>query len=94
MSVSVEQHGHVAVISLARPEVRNAVDGPTAQALADAFRTFDADPELRVAVFRGPTARFVRGPISRRLPQRRARTSWRQRAMAPWGHRACFSPSR
>ncbi|GHD09563.1 putative enoyl-coa hydratase/isomerase [Halioglobus japonicus] len=61
MSVSVEQHGHVAVISLARPEVRNAVDGPTAQALADAFRTFDADPELRVAVFRGANGTFCAG---------------------------------
>ncbi len=33
-----------------RPERRNAVDGATAQALYDAFKTFDADDALDVAV--------------------------------------------
>ena len=46
MPVTIERQGAIAVITLARPDVRNAVDGPTAQALADAFREFDADPEL------------------------------------------------
>ena len=43
MTVKIERSGPVTTILLARPEVRNAVDGPTAQALADAFRAFEAD---------------------------------------------------
>ncbi|MEE8509157.1 MAG: enoyl-CoA hydratase, partial [Myxococcota bacterium] len=38
--VRLESHGPVAVITIDRPEVRIAVDGPTATALADAFRRF------------------------------------------------------
>ena len=42
-----------AIVTIDRPEVRNAVDGPTAAALADAFRRFDADAELAAAVLTG-----------------------------------------
>ena len=42
-SVRVERDGPVTVVTIDRPEVRNAVDRRTAQALADAFRAFDAD---------------------------------------------------
>jgi enoyl-CoA hydratase len=41
--------------------VRNAVDGPTAQALADAFRRFDADADLAVAVLTGAGGTFCAG---------------------------------
>ncbi len=50
MTIRAEHHGAVTTIILDRPEVRNAVDGPTAQALADAMRAFDADPAARAAV--------------------------------------------
>ena len=50
MSVHVTHDGPVCIVTIDRPEVRNAVDGPTAQLLADAFRAFDADPTLAVAV--------------------------------------------
>ncbi|HEY9239894.1 MAG TPA: enoyl-CoA hydratase, partial [Burkholderiaceae bacterium] len=43
-SVLVERDGPVWTVTLNRPEVRNAVDGPTARLLAAAFREFDADP--------------------------------------------------
>ena len=43
-TVKTEQHGRVTVVSIDRPEVRNAVDGATATALAAAFRRFDEDP--------------------------------------------------
>jgi enoyl-CoA hydratase len=46
---------------LSRPHARNAVDGPTAAALADAFRTFDADPEAAVAVLHGEGGTFCAG---------------------------------
>lgn len=48
-------------VSINRPECRNAVDRPTAKALADAFRAFDADPELRVAILSGAGGHFCAG---------------------------------
>jgi enoyl-CoA hydratase len=61
MSVRVETDGPVAVVTIDRPEVRNAVDRPTAAALADAFRAFDADPDRRVAVLTGAGGHFCAG---------------------------------
>ena len=48
-------------VTIQRPEVRNAVDGPTSEALADAFRGFQADPELSVAILRGAGGNFCAG---------------------------------
>ena len=42
-TVTIDRDGEIWTVTLNRPEVRNAVDGPTARALADAFRAFDAD---------------------------------------------------
>jgi enoyl-CoA hydratase len=53
--------GPVAVITIDRPEVANAIDRPTATALADAFRTFDADDALAVAVLSGANDTFCAG---------------------------------
>jgi enoyl-CoA hydratase len=61
MSVRVERDGPVTTVVLSRPEARNAVDGPTAAALADAFRTFDADGEASVAVLWGEGGTFCSG---------------------------------
>lgn len=60
-TIRVHDVGPVRVIALHRPEVRNAVDGPTATALADAFRAFDADPSARVAVLTGEGGTFCAG---------------------------------
>ena len=49
-TVKYETDGPVAIVTIDRPEVRNAVDGPTAGQLADAFRRFDRDDDLAVAV--------------------------------------------
>jgi len=51
--VGVDIRGRIWVVSLRRPQRRNAVDRPTAQALADAFRAFDADADADVAVLHG-----------------------------------------
>jgi enoyl-CoA hydratase len=51
----------VAVITLLRPECRNAVDGPTAAQLREAFERFEADASLRVAVFTGGGGHFCAG---------------------------------
>ena len=60
-SVRVERSGPVFTVLLSRPERRNAVDGPTAAALAAAFREFEADPEARVAVLHGEGGTFCAG---------------------------------
>ncbi|MGW0148553.1 crotonase/enoyl-CoA hydratase family protein [Streptomyces sp. NPDC003333] len=61
MPVRVERQGHVTTVVLSRPEVRNAVDGPTAAALAAAFREFEADDGARVAVLWGEGGTFCAG---------------------------------
>jgi enoyl-CoA hydratase len=48
-------------VLLCRPERRNAVDGATAAALADAFRAFEADPDAGVAVLHGEGGVFCSG---------------------------------
>jgi len=59
--VRVTTDGPVTTVLLARPERRNAVDGPTAAALAAAFRAFDADPEAAVAILHGEGGVFCAG---------------------------------
>ncbi len=61
MSVRVERSGPVTTVVLDRPEARNAVDGPTAAALADAFKAFDADQDAAVAVLYGAGGTFCAG---------------------------------
>jgi enoyl-CoA hydratase len=61
MSVSVTITDRIAVIRMLRPERRNAVDAATAKSLADAFRAFDADQGLDVAVFTGADDVFCAG---------------------------------
>lgn len=60
-SVRSEKLGPVTVVTLDRPQVRNAVDAPTARALYDAFVAFEADAEARVAVFHGAHGHFCAG---------------------------------
>ncbi|MEJ5989943.1 crotonase/enoyl-CoA hydratase family protein [Ramlibacter sp. PS3R-8] len=60
-SLQVEQVGAVTVVTLQRPEVRNAVDGDTARRLHEAFVAFDDDPGARVAVFHGAHGHFCAG---------------------------------
>ncbi|MEM0928296.1 MAG: crotonase/enoyl-CoA hydratase family protein [Pseudomonadota bacterium] len=61
MTITYETDGVVAIITINRPERRNAVDMPTAQALYEAFKTFDADDGLSVAVFTGAGGAFCAG---------------------------------
>jgi enoyl-CoA hydratase len=61
MSVRVERLGAVTVVTLDRPEVRNAVDDEHARALYDAFVAFDADPDASVAVLHGAGGSFCAG---------------------------------
>jgi enoyl-CoA hydratase/carnithine racemase len=60
-TVRVEHDGPVTIVTIDRPAARNAVDAPTAAALADAFRAFDADPARAVAVLTGAGGTFCSG---------------------------------
>ena len=59
--ITLEKTGPITTITLSRPEVKNAVDGPTAAALADAFRAFDADDSALVGVLHGANGTFCAG---------------------------------
>ena len=60
-TVRYDGDGPVAIITIDRPQVRNAVDGATAAALADAFRRFDGDAALAAAVLTGAGGTFCAG---------------------------------
>lgn len=60
-AVRVEKKGHVTTVILSRPDVKNAVDRKTADALAEAFAAFEADEEARAAVFWGAHGTFCAG---------------------------------
>jgi len=60
-TVSSERDGRIAIMTIERPERRNAVDGATAAALYDAFKAFDADDSLDVAVLTGRGGYFCAG---------------------------------
>ena len=61
MSVLIETAGPVWTVIIDRLEARNAVDGPTAQALSDAFRAFDEDDAAAAAVLTGAGGTFCAG---------------------------------
>jgi enoyl-CoA hydratase len=61
MTINVEHEGRVTIVTINRPAARNAVDGPTAALLADAFRAFDADDAHDVAVLTGAGGYFCAG---------------------------------
>jgi len=60
-TVRIERDGPVFTVLVSRPSRRNAVDGATARALADAFREFDADADAAVAVLHGEGGVFCAG---------------------------------
>ncbi|NIL54380.1 crotonase/enoyl-CoA hydratase family protein [Streptomyces sp. 2BBP-J2] len=72
MPVRIERRGAVTTVVLSRPEARNAVDGPTAAELADAFRALEADEEARAAVLWGEGGTFCAGADLKALGTERA----------------------
>lgn len=60
-SVQTQVNDEVLIVTINRPEARNAVDGPTAQALAAAFRSFDSDDRFSVAIVTGAGGTFCAG---------------------------------
>lgn len=61
MTVRSEKDGNIVTVVIDRPGRRNAVDRDTAHALIDAFRAFEADDELDVAILWGAGGTFCAG---------------------------------
>jgi enoyl-CoA hydratase len=61
MTLLIETTDRITTITINRPHARNAVDGPTAFALFDAFNAFDADPNADVAILAGADGNFCAG---------------------------------
>ncbi|MFN3835640.1 MAG: crotonase/enoyl-CoA hydratase family protein [Glycocaulis sp.] len=61
MTIRYETNARIEIITIDRPERRNAVDGPTAKALADAFRRFEADDSADIAILTGAGGTFCAG---------------------------------
>ena len=61
MSVAIDHHGPVTIVTIDRPATRNAIDPPTAEALVSAFDAFEADRASAVAVLTGAGGTFSSG---------------------------------
>jgi enoyl-CoA hydratase len=83
--VLVTHHGAITVITINRQQARNAVDRATAQALADAFRAFDADAGARVAVLHGAHATFCAGADLKAMNDAERRNRLEPEGDAPMG---------
>ncbi|MDO8913422.1 MAG: crotonase/enoyl-CoA hydratase family protein [Phenylobacterium sp.] len=84
-TVSVETIGRIAVVTIERPDARNAVDAPTAQQLYEAFKGFDADPNLDVAVLQGRGGTFCAGADLKGVSQGHGNPLHREGDLGPMG---------
>lgn len=73
--IHYQTDGSIVVITLDRPEVANAIDRPTAEDLAAAFRRFDADEALSLAVLTGANGKFCAGADLKAMREDPSRTS-------------------
>src|SRR6266446_2415317 len=84
-TVLFDTDGEVAVVTINRPEVRNAVDDPTAAALVEAFQRFDADEALAVAVLTGAGGTFCAGADLKAVAAGERRRNGDSAELAPMG---------
>jgi len=83
-SVLIARDGNVLVITINRPQVRNAVDSFTAHALSNAFWNFEADDALSVAVLTGSGGTFCAGADLREVADG-SRTTIDENGTGPMG---------
>ena len=88
-----EQDGAVAVVTLDRPEARNAIDGPMAQAIEDAITRIEGDDSLMVGIITHTGNVFCSGADLKAVGAAKAASSARREAASPASRSAC-APSR
>ncbi|HEY2750204.1 crotonase/enoyl-CoA hydratase family protein [Phenylobacterium sp.] len=84
-TVSTEVRGKTLVVTIERPNARNAVDGPTARQLYDAFKAFDTDPAVDVAVLQGRGGTFCAGADLKGVAEGRGNPVHRNGDLGPMG---------
>jgi enoyl-CoA hydratase len=84
-NISVDRHERTAIVTIERPERRNAVDGPTARELYDAFKAFDSDESLDVAVLQGRGGAFCAGADLKAVAEDRGNPVPREGDLGPMG---------
>lgn len=84
-TVSFERQDRIAIVTIERPERRNAVDGPTARQLYEAFKAFDADDGLDVAVLTGRGGYFCAGADLKAISEDRGNPVERDGDLGPMG---------
>lgn len=82
--ITVERKDEIAVVSINRPAIRNAVDDATAEALYDAALAFDEDPSLSVMILTGSGGHFCAGADLKAVAQGERRAI-RESGIAPMG---------
>lgn len=87
-TISLTKHKRVTIVTIERPERRNAVDLATAQALLAAFKVFDTDPDADVAILTGAGGAFCAGADLRAL------AGGERKPIAPTGDFAPMGPTR
>ena len=89
-TVSTETRGRSFIVTIERPQARNAVDGPTAQQLYDAFKAFDAEEALDVAILQGRDGTFCAGADLKGVAEGRGNPVHREGDLGPMG---CARPA-
>jgi enoyl-CoA hydratase len=84
-TVSTEVRGRAVIVTIERPQARNAVDGPTARQLYDAFKAFDADEALDVAILQGRGGAFCAGADLKGVAEGRGNPVLRDGDLGPMG---------
>jgi enoyl-CoA hydratase len=74
MSVDVTRQEHTTIVTINRPEVKNAIDQPTAEALVAAFSEFDNDDSQSVAILTGADGTFCAGADLKAVSEGRGNT--------------------
>src|SRR5689334_24493188 len=98
-SILTARDGKVFIVTINRPQVRNAVDSSTARALANAFQDFAADDALHVAILTGAANTFCAGADLREVADGR-RTAIEENGTGRWGQpgrkcpRRCLRPGK
>src|SRR5580765_6305058 len=84
-TVSTEIRDRAVIVTIERPGARNAVDGPTARQLYDAFKAFDADEALDVAILQGRDTGFCAGADLKGVAEGRGNPVHREGDLGPMG---------